>query len=94
VEGPLCFLAAYAIVYGKPYRHPVQMLISIGQLYGCILYYITAAMEGFAYSRPETQYLIGYFVLMNLPWIIVPFLLIVDSFKATVSAFSGKKKRN
>ena len=41
IEGPACFITAYAITYNKPYRHSLQFSISLGQLYGkslwCVL---------------------------------------------------------
>ncbi|CAG8076560.1 unnamed protein product [Penicillium salamii] len=74
--GPLCYLISWMIVTKSPYRHPTQMLVSMGQLYGDVLYYATSMMEdyyhGRSYSRPETYYYWGYFIFMNTFWVFIP----------------------
>ncbi|KAJ5645914.1 hypothetical protein N7490_002286 [Penicillium lividum] len=58
--GPLSYLTAWLIVAKSPHRHPIQILVSMGQLYGDVLYYATSMMEelyhGRCYSRPESYY--------------------------------------
>ena len=39
VDGPLAFLAAYAFLANKPYRFVVQLILSLCQLYGDVLYF-------------------------------------------------------
>ncbi|CAI9778642.1 unnamed protein product [Fraxinus pennsylvanica] len=46
VEGPACLLAVYAIATKKSYRYTLQLAISLGQLYGTALYFITSYLEG------------------------------------------------
>lgn len=91
--GPLSFFCAFAIVTQCPLRHPVQILLSIGQLYGCVLYFAIAhfsdAVQGVAYSRPEACYYYGYYVAFNAPWIIIPSILIYRSFGACTAAFKA-----
>lgn len=74
--GPLSFLLASFIVTDHPLRHPLQIIISTGQLYGDVLYYGTCAFDflvyGIEYSRPEGYYFYGYFVLLNGFWIVIP----------------------
>lgn len=74
--GPLSFLLASFIVTDSPFRHPLQIIISTGQLYGDVLYYGTCAFDflvyGVEYSRPENYYFYGYFVLLNGFWIVIP----------------------
>lgn len=76
IWGPLCFLAAFFIITSSPYRHPTQALVSTGHLYGNLIYLSTSLYEdvylGKKYYRPEPYYFWIYFVLMNLPWIVVP----------------------
>lgn len=59
-----------------PLRYPLQAIVSLGQLYGDVLYYATAMFDhlimNLNYSRPEVYYFWGYFVLMNAFWIIIP----------------------
>ena len=74
--GPLSFLLASFIATDHPFRHPLQIIISTGQLYGDVLYYGTCAFDflvyGVEYSRPENYYFYGYFVLLNGFWIVIP----------------------
>jgi cholestenol delta-isomerase len=81
IEGPLCFLTIHAIMTRKNYRHVLQIIISFGQLYGCILYYLTSYLDNFKHSHPSPMYFYGYFVLMNLPWIYIPIKLLSQSFE-------------
>ena len=39
VEGPMCLAVAYAIATQASWRFPLQIIVSVGQLYGCILYF-------------------------------------------------------
>jgi cholestenol delta-isomerase len=74
--GPLSFLLAGFIATDHPLRHPLQIIISLGQLYGDVLYYGTCAFEflvnGLEFSRPERYYFWGYFMLLNMFWIVIP----------------------
>ncbi|KAB8212491.1 Emopamil binding protein-domain-containing protein [Aspergillus parasiticus] len=58
-------------------RCPVQGTVSLGQLYGDVLYYANAGFKsvvfGLEYSRSEGGYLWGYFVFLNAFWVVVPF---------------------
>lgn len=74
--GPGCFLAAWMIATDHPARFPVQLVVSVGQLYGDAIYYATSLFDDYAtgtsYSRPERMYYWCYFVGMNLFWIVIP----------------------
>ena len=60
-----------------PFRHPLQAIISLGQLYGDVLYYATSTFDHYyydrSYCRPEPYYYWCYYVFMNLFWIVIPF---------------------
>ncbi|KAI0166430.1 3-beta-hydroxysteroid-Delta(8),Delta(7)-isomerase [Xylariaceae sp. FL1272] len=94
--GPLSFLCAWFIVSDHPLRHPLQSIISLGQLYGDVLYYATCTFEfvrwGTEYSRPELRYFIGYYVFLNAFWIVIPFALLVASTKEIGRAFAALKR--
>lgn len=94
--GPLSLVCAWCIVADHPLRHPLQSIISLGQLYGDVLYYATCAFElathGIEYSRPELAYFWGYFVLMNAFWIVIPLCLLVQSTRETSRAFAIAKR--
>lgn len=89
--GPLSLLVAYYIATDHPARHPVQAIVSLGQLYGDVLYYATCTFEELvrqtSYSRPEPAYFWGYFVLLNAFWIVIPCILLISSVRETTKAF-------
>ncbi|KAL4924202.1 EXPERA domain-containing protein [Aspergillus undulatus] len=93
--GPIAFLLVVLIIKDHPLRHPLQMIISLGQLYGDVLYYGTCGFEfvvrGVEFSRPERYYFWGYFMFLNAIWIAVPFVLLYNSVKASCRAFAAAK---
>jgi hypothetical protein len=46
VEGPACFLVVAALLYRLPWRYVAVILVSLGQLYGDVLYFATCYHEG------------------------------------------------
>lgn len=74
--GPLSFVVAWLITTQHPLRYPLQALVSIGQIYGDILYYATSMFDhyhkGLTYCRPEAYYFWGYYFFMNFIWIVIP----------------------
>lgn len=74
--GPLCYVVAMMIATDHNLRHPLQAMVSLGQLYGDVLYYATSMFDhhmlGMAYSRPENYYFYGYYVFLNAFWIVIP----------------------
>ncbi|OAQ69767.1 emopamil-binding protein [Pochonia chlamydosporia 170] len=96
--GPLSFFIAYATITNHSWRHPMQLLVSMGQMYGDILYYVICwyneIVNGIAYSRPERYYYWAYFVLCNAFWIAIPLGLIGNSVKAVAKAFDHAKAMN
>ncbi|OJI98243.1 hypothetical protein ASPVEDRAFT_25140 [Aspergillus versicolor CBS 583.65] len=94
--GPLSLVLAYFIVTDNAFRHPLQIIISLGQLYGNILYYGICAFDflvyGIEYSRPENYYFYGYFVFLNAFWIVIPVYLISDSVRSCANAFADVKR--
>lgn len=92
VWGPLSFATAISIARTGSLRHPLQIIVSVGHLYGVALYYATCFVEeklnGITYSRPEAQYYWGYFLGCNMPWVIAP-----ASESSDASAWDEKMKR-
>ena len=72
--GPLCFVIAYGMATSATWRYPLMLVVSLGQWYGCVLYFLTTIYEGTGDVRPEPIYFYGYFIAMNLIWIFVPML--------------------
>ncbi|KAK5129470.1 hypothetical protein LTR08_003230 [Meristemomyces frigidus] len=88
--GPGCFLTAAFIVLRHPMRFPTQMIVSMGQLYGLVLYYATCMFEHYyqdlTYSRPEAFYFWFYFFFLNFIWMVIPGYLIYQSAVETAKA--------
>jgi cholestenol Delta-isomerase len=89
--GPLCLAVASCIVANHPLRYPLQTIVSLGQIYGDVLYYATCGFEhlvwGVVYCRPEGYYFWAYFITMNAFWIIIPTLLLAQGVGETKRAF-------
>ncbi|EXB95310.1 putative 3-beta-hydroxysteroid-Delta(8),Delta(7)-isomerase [Morus notabilis] len=94
LEGPASLLAMYAIATRKSYSHILQIAISLGQLYGAFVYFITAFLDGDKFAA-STFYYYSYFVGANSPWIVIPTLITIRSWKkicAAMEAFQGQNK--
>ncbi|KAL8759335.1 MAG: hypothetical protein Q9199_000866 [Rusavskia elegans] len=73
-------------------------LVSLGQIYGDILYYATSMFDhyykGITYCRPEAYYFWGYYFFMNFIWIVIPGYLLYSSIKASGRAFQALDKQS
>ncbi|OMH85804.1 3-beta-hydroxysteroid-Delta(8),Delta(7)-isomerase [Zancudomyces culisetae] len=78
-DGPLALFTVYAIVNRHPLRHVTQILCSMCQLYGDVLYMLINILERCVYTHPDPFYFWAYFVFCNLPWIVIPMVYIYDS---------------
>uniref|UniRef100_A0A8D0E1J5 EBP cholestenol delta-isomerase n=1 Tax=Salvator merianae TaxID=96440 RepID=A0A8D0E1J5_SALMN len=80
--GPLSLWTVMAFLSGQSHRFVLQLVVSLGQLYGDILYFYTEYREGFSHSEMwHPMYFWFYFVFMNSLWIIIPSILILDAWK-------------
>lgn len=90
--GPLSFVCVFMIATDHPLRYPLQSVISLGQLYGDVLYYATCSfdkiVEGIVYTRPEAFYYWCYYMLMNSFWIVIPLALVWQSMAEVGKAFA------
>ncbi|PNY00208.1 putative 3-beta-hydroxysteroid-delta(8)delta(7)-isomerase-like protein [Trifolium pratense] len=86
LEGPASLLAVYAIATGKSYSYILQFAISLGQLYGIAVYYITAILEGDNFST-NSFYYYAYFIGANVPWIVIPSIISIRCWRKIVAAF-------
>jgi cholestenol delta-isomerase len=77
--GPLGLCAAAAIPMHWPSRHVLQTIVSVGEIYGLVLYFWTEIFEGGAHSRPEAFYYYFYYVFMNILWLVMPTFLLIQS---------------
>ncbi|XP_040298495.1 3-beta-hydroxysteroid-Delta(8),Delta(7)-isomerase [Bufo bufo] len=78
--GPMSVWTVISFLRNKPYRFVLQLIVSLGQLYGDVLYFYTEYREGFIHSEMwHPLYFWFYFVFMNALWIVIPSALIVDA---------------
>ncbi|TAQ89728.1 hypothetical protein B7494_g1930 [Chlorociboria aeruginascens] len=96
--GPLCFIVAIFIATTHPLRHPLQIIVCVGQLYGLILYYATSMFDHYyknlTYSRPEFLYFWVYYFFMNFIWMVIPGILLVHSVRTIAKAFTALEQIN
>ncbi|XP_075594885.1 3-beta-hydroxysteroid-Delta(8),Delta(7)-isomerase [Balearica regulorum gibbericeps] len=84
--GPLSFLTFLAFLRHHPTRYILQLLVSLGQLYGDVLYFATEARAGWSHSDPRPLYFWGYFVGLNGLWVLVPAALLADACRHLAAA--------
>ncbi|CAG7957163.1 unnamed protein product [Penicillium salamii] len=77
--GPLAFLIAYCIAVQHPMRHALQIIVSLGQVYGDVLYYATSLLD-VSYCRPEGYYFWFYYFFFNFIWVVVGCYYMKQSF--------------
>ena len=55
VVGPMCFWAVLAMVRQYSWRHVLQLIVSVCQLYGDVLYFATTGIEGTGATSSRMQ---------------------------------------
>ncbi|XP_021824977.1 probable 3-beta-hydroxysteroid-Delta(8),Delta(7)-isomerase [Prunus avium] len=93
LEGPACLLAVYAIAKGKSYSYILQFAISLGQLYGTAVYFITSYLEGDNFAASSFYYY-AYYIAANASWVVIPTLISIRCWKKICAAVQvqGHKK--
>ncbi|GMP82136.1 hypothetical protein ACSBR2_036532 [Camellia fascicularis] len=91
LEGPACLLAVYAIATRKSYSYILQVVISLGQLYGTAVYYITSYLEGDNFAA-SLYYYYAYFIIANASWVVIPTLIVIRCWKKICAAFQVQDK--
>lgn len=82
LEGPACFLIILTYLKRSPSRYILQLLVSTGQLYGTIIFFMTEFRDGLAHCKyGDPLYFWFYFIGMNAPWVVVPILNMIHSFR-------------
>lgn len=88
--GPLSFLIGWLVIKNNPLRHPLQIIVSLGQLYGTVLYFVIFFFDdsvyGTVYGRSEPLYFWVYFVTLNAFWFFIPLIQIAWSSAECVRA--------
>ncbi|GLT72169.1 hypothetical protein SLA2020_441240 [Shorea laevis] len=93
LEGPASLLAVFAIATGKPYSYILQFAISLGQLYGTAVYFITSYLEGDNFAASSYFYY-AYYIGANASWVVIPTLIAIRCWKkiCAASQVQGQKK--
>ncbi|TVU22331.1 hypothetical protein EJB05_32017 [Eragrostis curvula] len=92
LEGPASLLAVYAIGSRKSYSHILQFAVCLGQLYGCLVYFITAYLDGFNFWASPFYYW-AYFIGANGWWVLIPTLIAIRSWKKICLAIGAEKMK-
>nr|XP_060494147.1 3-beta-hydroxysteroid-Delta(8),Delta(7)-isomerase [Panthera onca] len=101
--GPLSLWVVIAFLRQQPLRFVLQLVVSVGQIYGDVLYFLTEHRDGFQHGElGHPLYFWFYFVFMNALWLVLPGILVLDSVKQLAHAQSmldakatkGKSKQN
>jgi len=90
IDGPLAFIATYAFLSNSSYRYVAQLVLSVCQLYGDVLYMSIEWKDGFThgpYGHP--LYFWFYFMCLNTFWIIIPLVLVIESWRELSKAQSS-----
>ncbi|KAE8125120.1 hypothetical protein FH972_019955 [Carpinus fangiana] len=93
LEGPASLLAVFAIATGKSYSYILQFAISLGQLYGTAVYFVTSYLEGDHFAA-SSYYYYAYYIGANASWIVIPTLISIRCWNKICAAFQiqGQKK--
>uniref|UniRef100_A0A8C9QGS6 EXPERA domain-containing protein n=1 Tax=Spermophilus dauricus TaxID=99837 RepID=A0A8C9QGS6_SPEDA len=85
--GPLSLWVVIAFLRQQPLRFVLQFLVSVGQLYGDVLYFLTEYRDGFQHGEfGHPLYFWFYFVFMNALWLVLPAIFMLDSVKQLTRA--------
>ncbi|XP_038604138.1 3-beta-hydroxysteroid-Delta(8),Delta(7)-isomerase [Tachyglossus aculeatus] len=85
--GPLSLWAVVAFLRRHPQRFLLQLVISLGQIYGDVLYFSTEYRDGFRHSEwGHPIYFWFYFVFLNALWIVIPAVLFLDAWSHLTQA--------
>ncbi|KAF7063173.1 hypothetical protein CFC21_069696 [Triticum aestivum] len=90
LQGPLSLLAVYAIASRKSYNYILQFSVSMSHLYSMLIFYITAYLDGMNFCA-SPFYFWTYFVGANSPWVVIPTLIAIRSWKLISQASQSCK---
>ncbi|KAL6563503.1 hypothetical protein OROGR_002462 [Orobanche gracilis] len=82
----------YAIATKKSYSYILQLAISVGQLYGTAVYFVTAILEGDNFAT-NAFYYYAYYIMANVWWLIIPTTIVVYCWRKICAAFHVQEQR-
>ncbi|KAK9893858.1 Emopamil-binding protein [Cystobasidium minutum MCA 4210] len=93
IGGPLALYCAYLLTKDSMHRHPWLLILSTGELYGGWMTFCPEWLTGSRNLRTDNfLHLWIYLALMNGLWVIIPFYIMVDSYRAIMKAFKVEKQ--
>ncbi|KAK3039640.1 hypothetical protein RJ639_027231 [Escallonia herrerae] len=92
LEGPASLLAAYAIATRKSYSCILQVAISLGQLYGTAVYFLTSYLEGDNFAA-SSDYYYAYYVFANSFWVVIPTIIVIRCWKKICAAVKVQEQK-
>lgn len=85
--GPFSIWVVVAFLRQQPLRFVLQLVVSVGQIYGDVLYFLIEYRDGFQHGElGHPLYFWFYFVFMNALWLVLPGILVLDSVKQLTRA--------
>lgn len=85
--GPLSIWVVIAFLRQQPLRFVLQLVVSVGQIYGDVLYFLTEHRDGFQHGEfGHPLYFWFYFIFMNALWLVIPAVFVLDSVKQLTHA--------
>ncbi|KAI0491422.1 hypothetical protein KFK09_025688 [Dendrobium nobile] len=86
-------LCKYAIASRKSYSYILQFAICLGQLYGCMVYFVTSYLDGDNFATSPFYYW-AYYIGANGVWVVMATPIAIRSWKKIISVFElGNKKK-
>ncbi|XP_024536757.1 probable 3-beta-hydroxysteroid-Delta(8),Delta(7)-isomerase [Selaginella moellendorffii] len=93
LAGPACLLAVYAIAKRKSYQYTLQLAVSLGQLYGDIVYFGQPILAGKEFSKGGLLYYWFYYIFMNGIWVVIPLPIVVRSWRKISQGLEAPSKK-
>ncbi|KAI3950857.1 hypothetical protein MKX01_021978 [Papaver californicum] len=88
IGGPTSLWAVYAIAKRKSYSDVLQILVSLGQIYGTTAYYIMSFLQGDNFASSKFYYY-WYYVMATSLWIWIPAITVIRSWKRICAAVAS-----
>ncbi|KAG2386704.1 hypothetical protein C9374_002448 [Naegleria lovaniensis] len=92
VDTLLCAIVMYTMWTNKPSRHFWQIVLCVCELYGDWMTFVPAILEGGHNLNMDPYFFWLYTVGSNGVWVIMPLLLLYQSYGHLMSAFKAKQK--
>eukprot|EP00761_Pharyngomonas_kirbyi_P006716 gb/GECH01006724.1/.p1 GENE.gb/GECH01006724.1/~~gb/GECH01006724.1/.p1 ORF type:complete len:202 (+),score=39.46 gb/GECH01006724.1/:1-606(+) len=85
LDGPLCLYLIYAMIKNKRDRHFWQIVLSVAEIYGGWMTFCPEWLTGSESLRTDNpMYNILYLWFFNGLWVIIPVLLLIQSYRAMI----------